>query len=222
MLTAAPLSLGCSCADRWFFYNPLLAPRRAEGRSPLSLSRLYSTTMSSHFRAPNETEKKFSWAYFLSPTRERSAMEQRFWKHAYFRSVVFLTGCLYFVYCNPEYSHTYSWIRRRMGWGPDDPPLLPQIWKIQILGVPSPSPEGGEGGRRPRQKSKPSCALRRIAASTLLCTHSTAFNTPQIEVNPSSLEGKVWHVYRIQLEAYVQGPIPALSISIYLSLSIYI
>lgn len=86
---------------------------------------------SSHHIPQAVAEKRSSLAWLFSPNRKRSAMEHKFWRHAYFRSIVFLTGCVYFVYCNPEYSHTYHYFRQRMGWRDDAPSWLPQIWKIQ-------------------------------------------------------------------------------------------
>lgn len=88
--------------------------------------------MSSHFSSAANIEKKTSLKHFFSFDREHGAAEKRFWKHGCLRGVVFLVGCMYFVYCNPEYSHTYSYFRRKMNWYPDDPPLLPQLLKVDV------------------------------------------------------------------------------------------
>lgn len=58
-------------------------------------------------------------------------MQHQFIRHAYFRSFLLLVSCVYFVYCNPEYSYSYTALRRRMDWKPEDPPLIPQLWKME-------------------------------------------------------------------------------------------
>lgn len=113
------------------------AGRRSRSRNSTSSSgsssgKKYNTLSgSNHFRSTKEIEQATSWRHFFSPNRKRSAIEVKFIRHAYFRSIIFLSACLYFVYCNPEFSHTYSYFRGWMGWTRDDPPLLPQIWKVE-------------------------------------------------------------------------------------------
>ncbi|KAK7196996.1 hypothetical protein NESM_000643100 [Novymonas esmeraldas] len=85
--------------------------------------------MSKHFAARAETERTTGLAHLLSPTRPRSPGELRFRRHGLARGAFVLTALVYFVYCNPEYSYTYTALRQRCGWDGSEP-LLPQFLKV--------------------------------------------------------------------------------------------
>lgn len=108
--------------------------------------------MSSHFTSKAEIERKTSLSHLLDPRRPRSPAEQRFVNHAYCRAALVLGMLCYFVYCNPEYSYTYTALRRRYGWDKGDP-LFPQYFKFAV--------GGKDDGRLPLPKSSPPEDARR-------------------------------------------------------------
>ncbi|KPA77491.1 hypothetical protein ABB37_06882 [Leptomonas pyrrhocoris] len=90
--------------------------------------------MSRHFIKTEEMERTTRLSYLLSPSRPMSPGEARFRYHGYFRGAAVVGFLLYFVYCNPEYSYTYTALRAQVGWD-KEPPMFPQYLKV----VPSPS-----------------------------------------------------------------------------------
>nr|CCC53830.1 conserved hypothetical protein [Trypanosoma vivax Y486] len=86
--------------------------------------------MSSHFSGGKDGVYRTSLAYFLSPNRPRSVCEQRFLRHAKFRAVALVGFIAYFVYCNPEYSYTYSYLQKEYGIGTGKQ-LLPKLLELQ-------------------------------------------------------------------------------------------
>ncbi|CBH18245.1 hypothetical proten, conserved [Trypanosoma brucei gambiense DAL972] len=86
--------------------------------------------MSSHFSGREEAVHRSSLSYLLSPNRPRSAGEQRFIRHAVFRATAFIGFIFYFIYCNPEYSYTYSYLQKEYGLGLGEP-WLPKLLKLQ-------------------------------------------------------------------------------------------
>lgn len=86
--------------------------------------------MSSHFTGKEEVERTTRLSYLFSPVRPRSPGERRFRYHGYIRGTGMIALLLYFVYCNPEQSFTYTALRKRWGWE-DTPPIFPQYLKMQ-------------------------------------------------------------------------------------------
>lgn len=74
--------------------------------------------MSSHFSGHEEMQRKFLWRNLLRrdfvPT---TPAEIRFVRHAKMRAALLFMYCLGFVYLNPEYSYTMTyindWLRER-------------------------------------------------------------------------------------------------------------
>ncbi|AIN95934.1 hypothetical protein LPMP_090180 [Leishmania panamensis] len=86
--------------------------------------------MSKHFAGRSDAERTTGLAYLLSPTRFQSPGEVRFRRHGYVRGCFVMSMLLYFVYCNPECSHTYAALRQRCGWDTTEP-MFPQYLKLQ-------------------------------------------------------------------------------------------
>lgn len=95
--------------------------------------------MSKHFTRKEEVERTTRLSYLFSPLRPLTPGEVRFRYHGYVRGAFVMSLLLYFVYCNPEYSYTYSALRTRYGWD-KDPPMLPQYLKIQSPVTPDSQP----------------------------------------------------------------------------------
>lgn len=89
--------------------------------------------MSKHFTNKAEVQHKTSLSHLLDPRRPKSPGELRFIYHGYFRVGIAATLLTYFLYCNPEYSYTYTAVRERYGWDKQEP-SFPQYFKIQVGG----------------------------------------------------------------------------------------
>lgn len=87
-------------------------------------------TSRSHFADPDKAQRTSTWRYLLSPNRPPTPGELRFRRHGYFRVTVYGMLLLYFLYCNPEYSYTFSAIRKHYGWDQQEP-RYPQLLKIE-------------------------------------------------------------------------------------------
>lgn len=95
--------------------------------------------MSNHFTKKDEIERTTRFSYLFSPSRPLTPGELRFRHHGYVRGAVMMGMLLYFVYCNPEYSYSYAALRHRLGWD-EEPPMLPQYFKMQSSPLPPTSP----------------------------------------------------------------------------------
>jgi hypothetical protein len=95
--------------------------------------------MSKHFTQKEEIERTTRFSYLVSPTRPMSAGEARFRYHGYFRAAVMMGLLFYFIYCNPEYSYTYTALRSELGWDKEKP-MFPQYLKRQPSVLPTNSP----------------------------------------------------------------------------------
>ncbi|ESL06108.1 hypothetical protein TRSC58_06223 [Trypanosoma rangeli SC58] len=87
--------------------------------------------MSEHFSGKEEAVRRTSLSYLLSPYRPRSVGEQKFLRHAIFRAAALMGFLLYFIYCNPEYSYTYSYLQEKYAGGGGDKPLIPKLLKLK-------------------------------------------------------------------------------------------
>ncbi|CCW62217.1 unnamed protein product [Phytomonas sp. EM1] len=88
--------------------------------------------MVGHFSNRGDAEKRLSLRYILSANRPLSPAEQRFRAHGYARAALLLTMMVYFIYCNPEYSYTYSRMRKKFGWDQGDS-IFPKYLEIQKI-----------------------------------------------------------------------------------------
>ncbi|KAH9586232.1 hypothetical protein LSM04_001623 [Trypanosoma melophagium] len=86
--------------------------------------------MSKHFTGKEEAVRRTSLSYLLSPSRPRTVGEQKFVRHAIFRATAVIGLLVYFVYCNPEYSYTFSFLRERYGLG-EGKPLIPKLLELR-------------------------------------------------------------------------------------------
>ncbi|KPI86286.1 hypothetical protein ABL78_4633 [Leptomonas seymouri] len=91
--------------------------------------------MSKHFTKVEKVERTTRLSHLLSPYRPMTPGEARFRRHGHVRGAVVVGLLLYFIYCNPEYSYTYTALRTLWGWD-KEPPLLPKYLKMEPL-VPS-------------------------------------------------------------------------------------
>lgn len=120
--------------------------------------------MSKHFAGKTETERKTGLPYLLSPRRPLTPGEARFRVHSGVRAALVLGMALYFVYCNPDYSYTYSALRRRWGWE-GTTPIFPQYLAMHWSAATTPpqatdAPEAHSSGHGsisspPRQPTPP-------------------------------------------------------------------
>ncbi|CBZ24173.1 conserved hypothetical protein [Leishmania mexicana MHOM/GT/2001/U1103] len=94
--------------------------------------------MSKHFAGRKDAERTTGLTYLLSPSRVQSPGELRFRRHGYVRCGFAIGMVLYFVYCNPEYSYTYTALRQRCGWDMTEP-IFPQYLTLQPSRIPSSS-----------------------------------------------------------------------------------
>lgn len=97
--------------------------------------------MSSHFHGNQQWEKALSLSYYLTRNRPISSTEATFRRHGYFRAAILLSVLTYFIYCNPSYSYTYSYLRQRYGWDEGEP-ILPKLLTLKD----SVPPSVGSGG----------------------------------------------------------------------------
>ncbi|CAC9453273.1 conserved hypothetical protein [Leishmania infantum JPCM5] len=116
--------------------------------------------MSKHFAGRKDAERTTGLAYLLSPSRVQSPGELRFRRHGYVRCGFVIGMLLYFVYCNPEYSYTYTALRQRCGWDMKES-MFPQYLTLQPSRIHRPSTAGEQ--QPPPQSSSP---LRSSAAGT--------------------------------------------------------
>jgi hypothetical protein len=70
--------------------------------------------MSEHFTNKDKAEERTDWRrYFRRSYQPTTEGEIRFLRHAKFRAALFFAYLIGFIYMNPEYSYTATWIQKK-------------------------------------------------------------------------------------------------------------